>query len=113
MRVSESTNLTVSIGEELAVVRRRYGRLHDAEVRVDGNVVTCLASDHPPPRGPLSTAPSTGEVDPEGYVHDAVAVVVKLTRQRVSRFSSFRRGAHGVVEIFALEPTTGRGRPRA
>lgn len=112
METPESTSLSVRLGEELALVRMRHGRSQQTEVRVDGNVVTCRASDYPA-HASVPPVPVSGEIDPEGYVHDAVAAVVKITRQRVSRFSSFRRGPHGIVEIFALEATSGRGQPRA
>jgi hypothetical protein len=112
MKTFESTSISTRLGEELALVRKRHGRSQQAEVRVHGNVVTCLVSDRPARRSPGS-GPGAGETNPEGYVHDAVAAVVKVTRQRVSRFSALRRGPHEIVEIFALEATRGRGQPPA
>jgi hypothetical protein len=48
------------------------------------------------------------------YKRDAVAVVVGLTRQRVSSFmSSHDRDTDVATETFSLEPSLGKGRPRS
>jgi hypothetical protein len=48
------------------------------------------------------------------YKRDAVAAVVGVTQQRVtSFFSSHDRDSDVATEIFTLEPSLGKGRPRS
>ena len=54
------------------------------------------------------------QLTPAAYKREAVAAVVGLTRQRVASFvSSHDRDTDVATEVFTLEPSFGRGAPRA
>ena len=108
----EKSDLSIRLADALSRVRERHDRPLRAETQIDGNTVTCTSSTVSRP-DPARSGSTRGDPDAEAYVHEAVAAVVKITRQRVSRFSSYRREPHETVEIFTLESTMGRGRPRS
>jgi len=83
-----------------------YADKQPSEVRteIDGNVVTCRLID---------AVGASGELNPAGYKRDAVAAVVRLTRQRVTSFlSSHDQDTDVATEIFTLEPSLKKGRSR-
>jgi uncharacterized protein YbcI len=111
------------IAEALASLWTKYAgkRPRSARVDVRGNVVTCTLVDavadfersvippqsHDPVRG-------VGKLTHEGYRREAVAAIVRLTRQRVLSFMSSHDWETDVAtEIFTLEPSLSRGAPRA
>jgi len=60
------------------------------------------------------TVRGMGGLTPDDYKRDAVAAVVNLTRQRVSSFvSSHDRDTDVATEVFTLEPSLQKGRPRS
>ncbi len=93
----------------------------DARTEVRGNVVTCVLVDGVDAFNQRMLAPQTrataraaGELTPAAYKREAVAAVVRLTRQRVASFaSSHDRDTDVATEIFTLEPSFGRGAARA
>ena len=93
----------------------------DARTEIRGNVVTCVLADGVGDFDRSMIASQTGdtvggagELTPAAYKRDAVAAVVRLTRQRVASFvSSHDRDTDVATEIFTLEPSFGRGAPRA
>jgi hypothetical protein len=92
-----------------------------ARTDIRGNVVTCALSDAvgdfnqrmiAPQKG--DTVRGVGKLTPAAYRREAVAAVVRLTRQRVASFvSSHDRGTDTATEVFTLEPSLSRGAPRA
>ena len=59
------------------------------------------------------TALGVGKLTHATYKREAVAAVVRLTRQRVVSFvSSHDRDTDVATEIFTLEPSFARGSPR-
>ena len=93
----------------------------DARTEIHGNVVTCVLADGVGDFNRSMIAPQTGDIvrglgkrTQVAYKRDAVAAVVRLTRQRVSSFmSSHDRDTDVATEVFTLEPSFGRGAPRA
>jgi len=89
-----------------------------ARTQIRGNVVTCMLVDAvgdydrsmaPPTRDAVA---GDGELTPSAYKREAVAAVVRLTRQRVASFiSSHDRDTDVATEVFILEPSLGRGAP--
>ena len=60
------------------------------------------------------TVRGVGKLTAAAYKRDAVAAVVRLTRQRVACFvSSHDRDTDVATEVFTLEPSLSRGAPRA
>jgi hypothetical protein len=92
----------------------------DARTEVHGNVVTCVLVDavaaFDERIGASQADDSIADAEkltPADYKSDAVAAIVRLTRQRVSSFLSSHDGDTDVAtEIFTLEPSLSRGRPR-
>jgi uncharacterized protein YbcI len=90
-----------------------------ARTQIRGNVVTCMLVDTvgdynrsmaAPQTG--DTVPGAGELTPSAYKREAVAAVVRLTRQRVTSFiSSHDQDTDVATEVFILEPSLGRGAP--
>jgi hypothetical protein len=91
----------------------------NARTEIRGNVVTCVLVDavrdyH---RSMIAsqtrdTVRGVGKLTPAGYKRDAVAAVVRLTRQRVVAFvSSHDRDTDVATEVFTLEPSLSRGAP--
>ena len=92
-----------------------------AGTHIRGNVVTCVLVDAvgdfdqrmiaSQSQGP---AGGVGELSQASYKREAVAAVVRLTRQRVASFvSSHDRDTDVATEVFTLEPSLSRGAPRA
>jgi len=90
-----------------------------ARTEIRGNVVTCVLVDAVGDYNRSMLAPQTrdtvqeaGKLTPAGYKRDAVAAVVRLTRQRVSSFlSSHDQDTDVATEVFTLEPSFRRGAP--
>jgi Na+-translocating membrane potential-generating system (MpsC) len=91
----------------------------DARTEIRGNVVTCVLVDAVADYNRSMTAPQTvdtlrgiGKLTPAAYKREAVAAVVRLTRQRVSSFvSSHDEDTDVATEVFTLEPSFKRGAP--
>ena len=91
----------------------------NARTEVRGNVVTCTLVDAVGDFNGSMIAPQTGDtVRGEGkltqaaYRRDAVAAIVRATRQRVESFvSSHDRDTDVATEVFTLEPSLKRGAP--
>ena len=92
-----------------------------AHTEIDGNVVTCVLADGVDDFNQSMIAPQIGDTVPGAealtattYKREAVAAVVRLTRQRVASFvSSHDRDTDVATEIFTLAPSLRRGAPRA
>jgi len=90
-----------------------------ARTEIRGNVVTCVLVDAVGDYNRSTVASQTrdtvrgvGKLTPATYKREAVAVVVRLTRQRVASFiSSHDRDTDVATEVFTLEPSLGRGAP--
>ena len=90
-----------------------------ASTEIRGNVVTCVLVDAVGDydrsmiaRQTEDTVRGVGKLTPAAYKRDAVAVVVRLTRQRVASFvSSHDRDTDVATEVFTLEPSFNRGAP--
>jgi hypothetical protein len=90
-----------------------------AQTEIRGNVVTCVLIDAVGDYNRSMAAEPTqdsargvGKLTPAAYKRDAIAAVVKLTRQRVASFvSSHDRDTDVATEIFTLEPSLNRGAP--
>ena len=88
---------------------------------IRGNVVTCVLADAVDDFNRNMIAPQVrdtvrgvGRLTPAAYKREAVAAVVGVTRQRVASFvSSHDRDTDVATEMFTLEPSFGRGAPRA
>jgi hypothetical protein len=86
---------------------------------IRGNVVTCALTDAVAAFNRSMIAPQTldtvrglGMLTPAAYKQEAVAAVVRVTRQRVASFvSSHDRDTDVATEVFTLEPSLGRGAP--
>jgi uncharacterized protein YbcI len=93
----------------------------NARTDVRGNVVTCVLADAVGDFNQSMIAPQTGDtvrgvgrLTPAAYKREAVAAVVRVTRQRVASFvSSHDRDTDVATEVFTLEPSLSRGAPRA
>ena len=91
----------------------------NARTEVRGNVVTCTLVDAVGDFNSSMVAPQTGdtirgEARPThaAYKRDAVAAIVRATRQRVASFvSSHDRDTDVATEVFTLEPSLKRGAP--
>ena len=91
----------------------------NARTEIRGNVVTCVLVDAVRDYDRSMIAPQThdtvrgaGKLTPAAYKRDAVAAVVRLTRQRVVAFvSSHDRDTDVATEVFTLEPSLSRGAP--
>jgi hypothetical protein len=111
---AELTEALVSLWTQYAGKPPSRGR---TEIR--GNVVTCVLVDAVGDYNRSMIAPQTGDtvrgvgkLTPAAYKRDAVAAVVRLTRQRVSSFvSSHDRDTDVATEVFTLEPSFNRGAP--
>jgi uncharacterized protein YbcI len=112
---AELTKSLVSLWTQYAGKRPTQAR---TEIR--GNMVTCVLDDAVGDYNKSMIAPQTqdtvrgaGKLTPAGYRRDAVAAVVRLTRQRVVAFvSSHNRDTDVATEVFTLEPSLSRGAPR-
>jgi hypothetical protein len=92
----------------------------DGRTEIRGNVVTYVLADAVSDFNKSMIAPQTrdtvrgvGKLTPAAYNREAVAAVVRVTRQRVASFvSSHDRDTDVATEVFTLEPSFGRGAPR-
>jgi uncharacterized protein YbcI len=91
-----------------------------AQTEIRGNVVTCVLVDAvadynrsmTTPRARDTVQGAEGELTAASYKRDAMAVVVRLTRQRVASFvSSHDRDTDVATEVFTLVPSLKRGAP--
>lgn len=89
-----------------------------ARAEVRGNVVTCVLVDAVGDYNEAiaqrtgDTVQGVGKLNPAEFKREAVAVVVRLTRQRVASFvSSHDRDTDVATEVFTLEPSLSRGSP--
>ena len=90
-----------------------------ARTEIRGNLVTCVLVDAVGDYNRSVITPQTGDtvggvgkLTHAGYRRDAVAAVVRLTRQRVTSFvSSHDRDTDVATEVFTLEPSFSRGAP--
>jgi uncharacterized protein YbcI len=115
-------NLSAELSKSLGSLWTRYAGKRPIHVRTEvrGNVVTCQLIDAVGDFNKTMIAPQTGDTvrgfgkpTLAEYKRDAVAVVVGLTRQRVMSFiSSHDRDTDVATEVFTLEPSLGKGRPR-
>ena len=91
----------------------------NARTEIRGNVVTCVLTDavgdynrSMVARQTRDTVQGVGKLTPAAYKREAVAAVVRLTRQRVASFiSSHDRDTDVATEVFTLEPSFNRGAP--
>jgi hypothetical protein len=121
------TRLPISLSDRISgafgPLWARYADKGPSEVRTEirGNVVTCRLVDAVGAFNRSMIAPQTydsvrgvGKLTPTDYKRDAVAAVVGLTRQRVTSFvSSHDRDTDVATEVFTLEPSLHKGRPRS
>jgi len=115
--------LSAALTKSLTSLWTRYAgkRPTNPRTEIRGNVVTCVFVDAvgdfdqsmitPQTRGTIGAGV---KLTPAAYERDAVATVARLTRQRVASFiSSHDRDTDVATEVFTLEPSLGRGAPRA
>ncbi len=110
---AELTKSLVSLWTQYA------GKPSRARTEIRGNVVTCMLVDAVGDYNRSMIAPQTrdtvqgvGKLTPAAYKREAVATVVRLTRQRVASFvSSHDRDTDVATEVFTLEPSFARGAP--
>jgi hypothetical protein len=112
--------LPAELTQSLISLWTRYAGKAPTDVRTEirGNVVTCVLVDVV---GDFNTnmdaaqaknVQGAAKLTPEAYKRDAVAAVVRLTRQRVALFvSSHDRDTDVATEVFTLEPSFKRGAP--
>ena len=120
--MTDYPTLSAELTESLSSLWTRYAgkRPSNGRTEIHGNVVTCVLADGVGDfnRSMLAsqahdTVDSVGELTAAAYKRDAVAAVVRATRQRVASFvSSHDRDTDVATEIFTLEPSFGRGAPR-
>jgi uncharacterized protein YbcI len=101
----------------------QYAGKRPATARTDvrGNVVTCELVDAVGDYDKRMIAAQSGDtvrgvgkLTAAAYKREAVAAVVRLTRQRVASFvSNHDRDTDVATEVFTLEPSLSRGAPRA
>jgi uncharacterized protein YbcI len=117
--VSGFPTLSAEVTSSLTSLWTRYAgkRPSNGRTEIRGNVVTCQMTDavgdfdRSMTRDSVPGARSPTLAD---YKRDAVAAVVGVTQQRVtSFFSSHDRDSDVATEIFTLEPSLGKGRPRS
>jgi uncharacterized protein YbcI len=121
--MTDFPTLSAALSKSLSSLWTEYANQPPREVRTEirGNVVTCQLIDAVGDFNRSMIAPQTrdtvrgsGKLTPAAYKRDAVAVVVGLTRQRVSSFmSSHDRDTDVATETFTLVPSLGKGRPRS
>lgn len=109
---TELTRALVALWTEYAGTRPS-----NARTDVRGNVITCVLVDAVGDFDRRMIAPQTrgvAKLTRAGYRREAVAMVVRLTRQRIASFvSSHDRDTDVATEVFTLEPSLSRGAPRA
>jgi hypothetical protein len=116
-------SLPAKISRAFESLWTEYADAPPGEVRTEihGNTVTCRLVDAVGGfnRSMIAlqnhdTVQGAGKLTVAGYERDAVAAVVGLTRQRVATFLSKHDRDTGVAtEVFTLEPSLRKGRPRS
>jgi uncharacterized protein YbcI len=116
-----SSGLAAELTKSLVSLWTQYAgkRPTNARTEIRGNVVTCVLDDAVGDYNKSMIAPQTRDtargvekLTSAGYKRDAVAAVVRLTRQRVVAFvSSHDRDTDVATEVFTLEPSLSRGAP--
>ena len=116
-------SLSAKISRAFGSLWTEYADKRPSEIRTEirGNVVTCQLIDAVGVFNGSMIASQThdtvrgvGKLTPAGYKRDAVAAVVGLTRQRVTSFvSSHDQDTDVATEVFTLEPSLQKGRPRS
>jgi uncharacterized protein YbcI len=116
-------SLSARISRAFGSLWTEYADKRPNEIRTEirGNVVTCQLIDAVGVFNGSMSAPQThdtvrgvGKLTPAGYKRDAVAAVVRLTRQRVTSFvSSHDQFTDVATEVFTWEPSLPTGRPRS
>jgi uncharacterized protein YbcI len=116
-------SLPAKISRELGSLWTEYADERPSEVRTEihGNTITCRLTDAvgefnrsliAPPLH--DTARGAGTLTLADYKREAVAAVVGLTRQRVASFASSHDADTDIAtEVFTLEPSLQKGRPRS
>jgi hypothetical protein len=126
MTDARRTRLPASLSDRISgafgSIWTKYAEEQPSAVRTEihGNVVTCRLIDAVGLFNRSMIAPQTrnnvrgvGKLSAADYERDAVAAVVRLTRQRVASFvSSHDSDTDVATEVFTLEPSLQRGRPR-
>jgi uncharacterized protein YbcI len=123
MTMTEFPNLSAELTESLSSLWTRYAgkRPSNGRTEIRGNVVTCVLADAVGDFNKSMIAPQSGDtvrgvgkLTPAAYKRDAIAAVVRVTRQRVASFlSSHDRDTDVATEVFTLEPSLSRGASRA
>jgi hypothetical protein len=120
--MTDFPTLSAELTKSLTSLWTRYAgkRPTGGRTEIRGNVVTYVLADSVGDFNRNMVAPQTrGVVDddkltPAAYKREAVAAVVRVTRQRVASFvSSHDQDTDVATEMFTLEPSLGRGAPRA
>jgi uncharacterized protein YbcI len=121
--MTDFPTLSAALTKSLTSLWTLYAGKRPANGRTEihGNVVTCVLADAVGDFNRSMIAPQARDtvrgvrrLTRADYKRDAVAVVVGLTRQRVSSFmSSHDRDTDVATETFSLEPSLGKGRPRS
>jgi hypothetical protein len=120
--MTDFPTLSAELTKSLTSLWTRYAgkRPTGGRTEIRGNVVTYVLADSVGDFNRNLVAPQTrGVVDddkltPAAYKQEAVAAVVRVTRQRVASFvSSHDQDTDVATEMFTLEPSLGRGAPRA
>jgi uncharacterized protein YbcI len=112
------SGLPAELTESLVSLWTQYAGKAPSRARTEirGNVVTCVLVDAVGVYNRSMAAQQTGDtvrgvgkLTPAAYKRDAVAAVVRLTRQRVASFvSSHDRDTDVATEVFTLEPSFNR-----
>jgi len=115
--------LSAKISRAVGSLWTVYADKRPSKIRTEirGNVVTCQLIDAVGVFNGSMNSPQTddtvgrvGQLTPADYKRDAVAAVARLTRQRVaSLVSSHDRDSDVATEVFTLEPSLQKGRPRS
>ena len=126
--MTDSPTLSAELTKSLTSIWTRYAGKPPADGRTEirGNVVTCVLVDGVADFNRATAAPAESLSDEEqmaaalidngrpratDYKREAVAAVVRVTRQRVSSFiSSHDCDTDVATEVFTLEPGLARGR---
>ena len=116
-------SLSARISRAVGSLWTEYADKRPSKIRTEirGNVVTCQLIDAVGVFNGSMNSPQTddtvgrvGQLTPADYKRDAVAAVARLTRQRVASFvSSHDRDSDVATEVFTLEPSLQKGRPRS
>jgi uncharacterized protein YbcI len=120
-RTAQPGGMAAEITRSIASLWTQYAGTPPTNARTEirGNVVTCVLVDAVADYNRSLTAPQArdtvqgeGKLTHAAYKRDAVAAVVGVTRQRVTRFlSSHDRDTDVATEVFTLEPSLKRGAP--